>query len=199
MNNSPATRVRLVVLPYPYVFVRTAWAVWLITWFLAAAWSSPAARRPGVQRELGYRLATVAGAVLLFGIDPARDLALWHLGLVPAWTCAALTVGGFLVTWWARVTLGRLWSSGVTRKADHAIITNGPYSFVRHPIYTGLLLAIAATAALRGTAGGCLGALIIAVGLVLKARVEEQFLRVELGEAHYDAYARRVPMLVPFL
>ncbi len=70
---------------------------------------------------------------------------------------------------------------------------------VRHPIYTGLIAAIAATAAAQATVTGCLGAALIAFGLWLKARVEEDFLTAELGADAYGAYRRRVPMLVPFL
>jgi protein-S-isoprenylcysteine O-methyltransferase Ste14 len=182
----------------PLDFVQFAWAAWLISWALAAGWTSPAARRVGVGREVGYRLVTIVGAVLLFGLRPARDIALWHVGRDPGWTLAAAAIGGFAFTWWARLVLGRLWSSGVTRKADHTIITGGPYRFVRHPIYTGIILAVLATATLRGTAAGCVGAGLIVVGLAIKARIEERFLRAELGEAQYEAYARRVPMLVPF-
>jgi protein-S-isoprenylcysteine O-methyltransferase Ste14 len=57
---------------------------------------------------------------------------------------------------------------------------------------------VLATAASRGTAGACLGAALIVLGLLIKARIEEQFLRLELGQEPYDAYARRVRMLVPF-
>ena len=68
---------------------------------------------------------------------------------------------------------------------------------VRHPIYTGLLLAVFATMAAKGTVWGIAGAALLTIGAVVKARLEEQFLRGELGSA-YDDYAMRVPMLVPF-
>ena len=178
------------------------WAAWLVSWMAAAAWSSPAERRPPVRSESLYRLVTIVGAALLFGVQPGRlytDVALWQAGRDVAWLLVLLTLSGFAFTWWARLTLGRLWSSGVTRKADHRIITAGPYGIVRHPIYTGLLLSVVATAVMRGTAAGCLGAGLMVLGLWIKARVEERFLRRELGEDQYDAYAHQVPMLVPFL
>jgi protein-S-isoprenylcysteine O-methyltransferase Ste14 len=70
---------------------------------------------------------------------------------------------------------------------------------VRHPIYTGVITAILATAGLRGSAGAWLGAAVMIAGFSIKARLEEEFLRKELGADAYDAYARRVPMLVPWL
>ena len=91
------------------------------------------------------------------------------------------------------------WSGSVTAKADHRIVDTGPYALVRHPIYTGLLLSAFATAALYGTALAVLGALLILLGFWIKARLEERFLRAELGPEAYDAYASRVGMLVPGL
>src|SRR5262245_7695335 len=100
--------------------------------------------------------------------------------------------------WWARIHLGQLWSSSVTRKEHHRVVDTGPYAIVRHPIYTGLLLAIIGTVLLRGTIISLTGSALMAAGIYIKARLEEEFLHQQLGEP-YDAYARRVPMLVPFL
>ncbi|HSQ32549.1 MAG TPA: isoprenylcysteine carboxylmethyltransferase family protein [Gemmatimonadaceae bacterium] len=115
-----------------------------------------------------------------------------------AWTLVGVAALGFAFTWWARVHLGRLWSSTVSRKADHHVVSTGPYAIVRHPIYTGILLAMLATALLRGTAAAFVGVAWLIVGFNLKARLEESFLRSELGEETYGAYASRVPMLIPF-
>jgi protein-S-isoprenylcysteine O-methyltransferase Ste14 len=78
------------------------------------------------------------------------------------------------------------------------VVDTGPYAIVRHPIYTGIIIASAATAVLRGTALAWLGACVMTIGWVIKARMEERFLREQLGAAAYDDYARRVPMLSPF-
>ena len=78
------------------------------------------------------------------------------------------------------------------------MIDTGPYAIVRHPIYTGIILAAFATAAIKGTVFALAGAAIMTLGFWIKARLEERFLRQELGAAGYDAYSRRVPMLVPF-
>lgn len=109
----------------------------------------------------------------------------------------ALIAVGLAFAWWARLHLGRLWSGTVTAKAEHHVVDTGPYRLVRHPIYTGLLLAILATMVAKGTVWGIAGAVLVIVGTVIKAKLEERFLRGELGSA-YDDYARRVPMLVPF-
>ena len=105
---------------------------------------------------------------------------------------------GFAFTWWARIHLGRFWSAAVTLKADHTLIRSGPYAITRHPIYTGLLLAVLATALARGSLSGLLGFGLILLGLVLKLRQEEQFLNTQFGSA-YDAYKKDVPALIPRL
>jgi protein-S-isoprenylcysteine O-methyltransferase Ste14 len=91
-----------------------------------------------------------------------------------------------------------LWSGTITKKADHRVIESGPYAIVRHPIYTGILLAVLATALVKGTVLALVGAAVITLGLWMKAKLEEGWLRQELGPDAYDAYRRRVPMLVPF-
>jgi protein-S-isoprenylcysteine O-methyltransferase Ste14 len=70
---------------------------------------------------------------------------------------------------------------------------------VRHPIYTGLIVAILATGVAVATGTSLLGALLISFGQWRKARMEEKFLSAELGPAAYGAYCRRVPMIVPFI
>jgi protein-S-isoprenylcysteine O-methyltransferase Ste14 len=113
------------------------------------------------------------------------------------WSLVGLTAAGFVLACWARFTLGRLWSAGVERKEDHRIIEDGPYAIVRHPIYTGLLAAALALALVKATPLALIGFVLTTVGFTVKARLEERFLAAELGEAGYDNYRRRVPMLVP--
>ena len=178
-----------------------AWVAFFVSWFIAAFWADPAARRPGLGAESLYRVVTFVGAVLLFGIyghsyrGPGR---LWFFPDDVEWVLFGVAVLGFLFAWWARVYLGRLWSSSVTRKADHHVVDSGPYAIVRHPIYTGILLAAIATAAQKGTLWAVTGVLIWTLGFWIKARLEERFLREQLGAEAYDSYRRRVPMLVPF-
>jgi protein-S-isoprenylcysteine O-methyltransferase Ste14 len=108
-------------------------------------------------------------------------------------------VAGLCFTWWGRIYLGRLWSSEITRKEGHHIVDTGPYGIVRHPIYTGLIVGLLATAVAEATITGVIGAALVIYGIYLKASSEERFLRVELGPDAYDSYRRRVPMLIPYL
>ena len=110
----------------------------------------------------------------------------------------ALTAAGFAFAWWARLHLGKLWSAFVTRKDEHRIIDSGPYGIVRHPIYTGIILAAVAVAILKGNLYAFTGALLIVAGFWIKARLEERFLSEQLGPEAYAVYRSRVPMLIPF-
>ena len=185
----------------PQLAVNYLWVVWFASWLIAAFWSDRAARRPAFGAELLYRVVTLAGAVLLFGAVSRSyhvRLRLWSLNEGANWALFAVCTGGFAFCWWARIHLGKLWSGWITRKEGHRIVDTGPYGIVRHPIYTGLIVSAFATAAVRGTSVALLGAAIITLGFWIKARLEERFLREQLGADIYDAYRRRVPMLLPF-
>ncbi|UVK52023.1 isoprenylcysteine carboxylmethyltransferase family protein [Mesorhizobium sp. AR02] len=183
----------------PVTAITLLWLIWAVSWGLAAFWADPVKRRAGFQAEMPYRAMLLFGAILFF--IPAHGyvgrLRLWIPDRIEAWICVALIAAGLMFSWWARLHLGRLWSGTVTAKAEHHVVDTGPYGLVRHPIYTGLLLAILATMAAKGTVWGIAGAILLIIGIVMKARLEERFLRSELGTA-YDNYARRIPMLVPF-
>jgi protein-S-isoprenylcysteine O-methyltransferase Ste14 len=183
---------------HPIEAINTLWAFWVLSWVLASAWSARTAARPGGFRGLPYYVFTLAGAAMLFGVQPP-----WQ-GIAPidgplGWLLVAVAVTGFLFSWWARLHLGTLWSGTVTRKEGHHIIDTGPYRLVRHPIYTGIILASFATAFAKATPIALAGAATMTLGWYLKARLEERFLREELGRDAYCAYAARVPMLVPFV
>lgn len=184
------------------------WFVWGASWTLAALWANRTVAGAGVARQAPYRLFTIAGFVLLLiaFVDRQPPEAIgflfrrhWNLPLEVQWAMVGLAALGLAFCWWARLHLGRLWSGRITRKEGHRIVDTGPYRLVRHPIYTGILTAALATLAVRGTVHAMLGFALLTIGYWMKARLEERFLREELGPADYDAYAARVPMLVPFI
>jgi len=176
------------------------WAGFAISWLAAALWSNRTEKSIGFGAELQYRAVLLVGGLLF--LVPAHNyygpLRLWFVTAPEAWSCVVLIALGFAFSWWARIYLGPLWSGQITKKADHRVVDSGPYRIVRHPIYTGILLAVYATAAAKGTILGLGAAVLISLGLWMKARLEESWLRQELGPEAYDAYRRRVPMLLPF-
>jgi protein-S-isoprenylcysteine O-methyltransferase Ste14 len=191
--------------------VYLVWCVWAISWIAAALWANRTVKRPPIGREVFYRLLTLAGFVLLLGpfvrvhnghvslmpMAGVLGVRYWLLPLAVRWVMVGVTALGFLFAWWARIHLGRLWSGRITRKEGHRVVETGPYALVRHPIYTGILAAALASTAVMGNLHAILGTVLLTVGYWIKARQEERFLREELGPQDYDAYRKRVPMLVP--
>jgi len=178
-----------------------AWALRAASWLAAAMWSDAGAKRASSGEQWLYQALTVAGALLLlFRFDDVfrGRCRVWSLGLGANRTLVAVAALGLMFTWWARLYLGRLWSRSVTKKGDHRVVDAGPYAIVRHPIYTGMIVAIFAAAVLKGMPIGVAGAILIALAFWIKARLEERFLREQLGPDAYDSYRRRVPMLIPW-
>jgi len=186
---------------WPTALLAVIWIAWLISWVVASFWSAQTQKQVLTADARTYRIPIFAGGILFtpwiaqaLGVQP-----LWQFGTPGILVFAALTLAGISFTWWARIHLGRFWSNTITRKEDHRVIDTGPYGFVRHPIYTGLIAGMLATGVAVGTVTAMLGAVLISLGMWQKARLEEGFLTTELGAEAYGRYRQRVPMLVPFL
>lgn len=103
---------------------------------------------------------------------------------------------GLATAVWARISLGRFWSDKVVVQQDHQLIRTGPYSRMRHPIYSGVLLAVVGTAVLIGEWRGLLAFLLLLINYIIKARKEDQLLSQEFGPAFSD-HAGRAGFLLP--
>jgi protein-S-isoprenylcysteine O-methyltransferase Ste14 len=189
------------IVTWPTKLLALIWLAWVVSWVVAAFWSGRTKTHVPTWNSWVYRFPILLGAIFLmpatahaFGASPLYDV-----GNVGTYVLALVTVLGISFTWWARIHLGRFWSNAITHKEDHRIIDTGPYGMVRHPIYTGLIIAILATGIAVATWTAIIGALCICFGEWQKARMEEGFLSAELGPEAYGNYSRRVPMIVPFL
>lgn len=183
----------------PSTFIAAAWIVWLVTWILAAGWSARTASHHDLGAESPSRVLTLAAVVMILASYwPLPEAVLWTASSEIGWAMAALVVLGLGFTWAARLHLGPLWSSTSAPTEDHRIVETGPYGIVRHPVYAGLLLAAGATAIEGGRLEAIAGALVLVAAISLRAKLEEQFLRRDLGDDAYVGYRRRVPMLIPF-
>jgi protein-S-isoprenylcysteine O-methyltransferase Ste14 len=182
----------------PWVLILALWVVWVLGWMAAALATAPTLVRQSPLSLLAHRLPMWVGGVLMF-VHVGGDGGLFR-PLVPyawlAWAGVALVALGLGFSAWARVHLGRLWSGNVTLKTGHRIVRSGPYSLARHPIYTGLLLALLGTALARGTVAALLGLAFMWLGGLIKIRQEERLLLEYFGD-DYRAYQREVPALVP--
>ena len=109
-----------------------------------------------------------------------------------------ITIIGLGFAVWARIHLGKNWSSRPGIKVDHKLIRTGPYLYVRNPIYTGILFGYAGTAIVIGELWAFVLILLVLVAFMGKIRVEEKFLLEEFGEA-YVRYRKEVKTLIPYL
>jgi protein-S-isoprenylcysteine O-methyltransferase Ste14 len=184
-------------LPYLHPLL---WLAWIFYWKLAALDAKPTARRDG----LGYRwlyILPLLAAFFCFWAPvrvPALRVRLFEAGAMPYAIGTGLLVAGLLFSVWARVALGRNWSNVVSVKVDHELIQNGPYRWVRHPIYTGLLVALAGSALAQDMIADLPVVPLAFLGFWIKLRREEDWMRQQFG-ASYEAYCARTARLIPCL
>ena len=179
--------------------VLALWCVWGVWWLASAARTKLTRRRESLGSRLAHVLPLTLGGALLAWHVPWAPLAqrLWSQSLPAYGAGVMLLAAGLAFAIWARVHLGRNWSGTVTVKEEHELIRSGPYAYVRHPIYTGVLAAALGTAIASGTVCAAGGVAVIAAALMRKIRIEERFLG-ETFPAEYPRYRAEVPALIPY-
>ncbi|GLQ98622.1 methyltransferase family protein [Dyella mobilis] len=187
---------------FGYLFT-LVWLVWLAYWGISAIGVKAAVRVESNVSRFGKYALPLMVAVLLFWNRQWLQGTFLVERFVPdrlwiVWLGFLLTVAGLAFTCWARVTLGRNWSGVVQLKQDHELIVRGPYNIVRHPIYSGLLLAFLGSALALGEWRGPIAMLIVGISFWRKLRLEERWLCELFGE-QYRSYMLRVKALVPWL
>jgi protein-S-isoprenylcysteine O-methyltransferase Ste14 len=184
-------------------FSLALWAVWYAYWIVSAGRRVRDTAESTVQREsvagrARYFVLLLAGFALIFVRRPIPHLEqrLWPgTGM---WLAIGLTIQalGLVLAIWARSTLGKNWSGRISIGGNQELVIRGPYQMVRHPIYTGGLMAVLGTAMVSGQLRAFLGLMLVAIGISIKILREERALRQHFGEG-YEEYAKRVPGLIP--
>jgi protein-S-isoprenylcysteine O-methyltransferase Ste14 len=179
--------------------VKVAWIVFACYWVISARNSKRSTQKEGGLPRLLHMLLMVIAYTLLFSRE--FPFALLNQRFLPNQTW--LKLAGTLLTWfgvagaiWARIHIGEYWSARITLKEDHQLIQTGPYRYVRHPIYTGLLLATIGTAIVQGELSGWVGVFMVLLLHFRKARKEELLLATQFGPS-YEEYRRRTGFLIP--
>jgi protein-S-isoprenylcysteine O-methyltransferase Ste14 len=181
-------------------FFLILWLVFIAVWIAMARGGKAVAERESLYSRLSHYLPLALAIYLLaaphvpVGALNGRfaPLTLWLVQLG-----AALALAGVAFAIWARMRIAGNWSSDVTLKHDHELIVDGPYRFVRHPIYTGILLALFGTALAMGEWRALLAVVLAGAAFWRKLGIEECVMRRQFGDA-YTRYAERVPALIPF-
>jgi protein-S-isoprenylcysteine O-methyltransferase Ste14 len=183
----------------PGQVVYASWLLFTLYWVVAAFGVKRTAKRQNPGERLLYIIFMAAGFFLLNQENPnwgPLNRRFLPDELCLAWLGSALCAAGVLFAIWARRTIGKDWSAEVQIKEGHQLIRTGPYAHIRHPIYTGLLLATLGTALLIGEYRALLGFAMFFVGFTRKARKEESFLAAEFGPA-FEEHRRHTGFYLP--
>jgi protein-S-isoprenylcysteine O-methyltransferase Ste14 len=176
------------------------WIAWVLMWIGTAIIFRPEARDPSSprrrtrSRQLGLRLVLIACIILAVRTQHVGTTPLGH-GI--GWVGIVVCVVGIAVATWARVCLGRSWGMPMTVRAKPALVRRGPYRAVRHPIYSGLLLALLGSAVATGSSfvAAAIGS---GAYFVMSLRVEEADMAATFPD-EYPEYAKHTKRLIPFV
>ncbi|MGH8298897.1 MAG: methyltransferase family protein [Steroidobacteraceae bacterium] len=182
------------------------WTAFLLYWLIRAQFNKKASKGTPWRAAWAVRLVVIVGVLLAMSFrrhdtaglvaSVSRHVPL-HTGIPVQWLGVGLCLAGFGLAIWARGHLGRNWGMPMSLRQDHELVTSGPYAYVRHPIYTGLLLALIGSILAVGLLW--LFLFIIVLGyFLISARTEEKMMLAQFPDA-YPAYRRRTKMLIPFV
>ncbi|HXW44282.1 MAG TPA: isoprenylcysteine carboxylmethyltransferase family protein [Streptosporangiaceae bacterium] len=170
------------------------WAAFWLYWLAASTGVKTGRVRWG--QFAGFRVAVVLLVLLLLrlrvlkGHDVTRDPVLQGIGL-------ALFLAGLALAVWARVYLGGNWGMPMTQKDDPELVTAGPYHVIRHPIYSGIILAMIGTA-IAVSVYWLIAVVVVGGYFIFSATREERYMSERFPDT-YPGYRRSTKMLVPFL
>lgn len=176
------------------IVMLAGWALFWIGWLLAA--TGVKSGRTNWRKYAGARLLIAVLVIVAFrsGAHGA------HGSIHAPWATAAglvMWVAGLALAVWARVHIGRNWGTPMTQKDDPELITTGPYRLIRHPIYSGIILAFFGTAVALNLYV-LVVALLFGAYFVYSATQEEKYMTERFPDS-YPAYRRTSKMLIPFV
>jgi protein-S-isoprenylcysteine O-methyltransferase Ste14 len=181
--------------------IRLSWLAMFLIWFITGfnLKETSQSRSEAMSRVAVY--VVWAGWWLLFAHGFGIELLarkLFAPSVATVYAGLAITIAGLAFAVLARLYIGRNWSALIQVKEGHELIQTGPYALVRHPIYSGLMLATLGTAIAYGERSGFIGFLMIVAAWSYKSRLEESAMSEQFG-TQYERYRARVKGLIPFV
>src|SRR3954463_7753176 len=181
--------------------INVCWGVFVLVWLAAAFTNKSSVYRESAAQRLRYTILIIIAWLLLAKarrLPHPLDFRMFGCNDIIASVAAILCVVGLAFCVWARATLGRNWSGTITLKENHELIVRGPYRLVRHPIYTGLLAMLMATAIQQGHLAGVIGVGLVFVSFWIKLSEEEEVMVKQFPD-EYAAYRQRVKRIIPLI
>jgi protein-S-isoprenylcysteine O-methyltransferase Ste14 len=168
------------------VLFPTLWLIWGAYWCAQSRGGKATARQESRFSRVSYIAPLLVAFALLWLPDlpiPVLRERFLPLAAWPFWAAAGatLTAAGLSLAIWARAHLGQNWSGTITIKEDHELVTDGPYRAVRHPIYTGLLLAFVGQAVARGELQEAVAVALALWSFWIKLRIEERWMHEQVS------------------
>ncbi|HLX85293.1 MAG TPA: isoprenylcysteine carboxylmethyltransferase family protein [Terriglobales bacterium] len=177
------------------------WCILGVIWLATALWTKRSQERASFSSRLTYGAPVALSFYVTFGGYTGLS---WLQGRLYPHNSTAETLGvvltalGLGFATWARFSIGANWSSAVSVKVDHQLVRTGPYAWVRHPIYSGLLLGMVGTAITLGKIRAWVGLILLWLAFWIKSRMEERFMLKTFGP-DYEEYSRSTGALIPRL
>lgn len=183
------------------LLIAVCWLVFIVYWAVMAVGAKRSVGSYAWRKQMVLRIVIVLIALMALRfpgvIQAVRVIHSYTAGPLMGSIGAILCAAGIAFAIWARAVLGRNWGMPMSRKQDPELVTSGPYAYVRHPIYTGLIFAMLGSA-LGSNVVWFLPLPIIGAYFVYSARQEEKLMLQQFPE-QYGAYMQRTKMLLPFL
>jgi protein-S-isoprenylcysteine O-methyltransferase len=186
----------------PNQIILALWIAFIIYWWASAIGVKKNVKGGMWGRSAGIRILAVVALILLFNALASNPSAQYlryfeyQHGAGVGWLGVILCVAGIAFAIWARVHLGRNWSGTPSIKEGHELITSGPYRFVRHPIYTGMLVALIGSALVNGI--DLIILLIFGAMFLWRIPIEERYMMQTFPD-QYPEYIKRTKKLIPFI
>jgi protein-S-isoprenylcysteine O-methyltransferase Ste14 len=181
--------------------IQVSWIAMFLVWAVTGLNLKETARSrsEGTSRVAVY--IVWAGWWLLFAHGFGRgplSMRVLEPSMATAYVGLGVTVAGLAFAVLARFYIGKNWSALIQVKEGHELIQTGPYGLVRHPIYSGLMLATLGTAIAYGELSGFIGFILVVAAWGYKSRLEEAAMAEQFG-AQYEKYRSQVKGLIPFI
>ena len=182
-----------------HLLVEVPWIVFVLYWIVSAIRTRDTLETESFASRYAILLIEAAGFVLLFRHSAGigflgerfmdRTLASAIIGSILSWVGIGLAI-------WARYHLAEYWSARITIKQDHQLIGTGPYARLRHPIYSGIVLAAIGSAVVIDQWRCVLGVCLVLIGYCIKARKEETMLTQQFGDA-FREHQKQTGFMIP--